>query len=322
MTTNSKLGIAGLTPDHHARWAAGLASLREIGEELGVRPQTIHKALRHRGWDKTNAPAIQPPAAAPVAAPVAAPPVEQTKASEWLGDIEKDTIAARAHRTLIMGGLILADEATAGLKTGKGRHSASSLNGYARALTSAAELLSDLLRPIPKDEADQLPELRVRVLSDAEHLDLKRNGVRRDEDDIDGDYGDDLEADGLGTAVGLGIAAGKAGSTSGPGIAAVGRSDTSPSTSPQPPTPTAPPARPAGPSLPPLPSKDGYRDWLAALGNAHGRRWLREIASSVSGREVGAGVDMGEVVEIIVHATGGDPVALKVALDKLNATTA
>lgn len=49
---DKRAGTSGLTEDHWRRVSLGLASLEDVARELGVRRQTIHKAFGTRGWTK------------------------------------------------------------------------------------------------------------------------------------------------------------------------------------------------------------------------------------------------------------------------------
>ncbi|MGF7213536.1 hypothetical protein GGE65_008181 [Skermanella aerolata] len=287
--TNARIGIAGLNAQHHARWAARLCSFREIGEELGgIRPQTVAKAFQHRGWRKDNAPAVEP-----------VKPIQPSKPDERLTEPEREKMANIAHKRILMGAMILADKATAGLQAGGSNHSASSLNSYARVLRQAAELLTGLLYPPPLDESESLPELRVRLMTDEEHDELKRKGERSDwDDDLDDDF-DDLDGDDPDTNNRLETSTGACISPpSSLGVPASASAEPIPASRP-------------GWSLPLLPDREGFRSWLEQLGISHGRRHVREIATAVSGRDIGAGTDLAHLVEIIHHATGGDPGVLK-----------
>ena len=308
--TNDRIGIAGLTPEHHSRWAAGLVTFAEIGNKLGVKAQTVHKGFKHRGWNRTNAPAVEP-----------AKPVQPSRPDERLTEAEREKMAAVAHKRILMGSMVLADEAVAGLQAARGKHSASSLNAYGRVLRQAAELLTGLLYPTQSEEGDGLTELRVRVLTDEEHDELKRNGEHGDKDefdDLEEDDLDDLDEDSSEADTGPGTSAGARVSPPSPGPNAPppGRG---PDTSASAPTELAPTARP-GWALPPLPDREGFRSWLEQLGVSHGRRYVREIAAAVSGRkDIGAGADLDHLVAVIEHATRGDPVKLKSLLDEISA---
>lgn len=308
--TNNRIGIAGLSAEHHARWAAGLATYREIGEELGVKTQTVHKAFQHRGWTRSNAPPIEPPK-----------PAQPSKPDERLTEPERERMSAIAHKRILMGAMILADKATAGLQAGGSNHSASSLNAYGRVLRQAAELLTGLLYPTQSEEGDGLTELRVRVLTDDEHAALKLKGERGDEDEFDdlneNDL-DDLDEDDSEADTGPGTSAGACVSPPSPGP---GTSPTSrnPDTFVSAPTEPAPAPR-LGWALPPLPDPEDFRSWLEQLGASHGRRYVREIAIAVSGRELGAGTDLDHLAEIIQYTTGGNPGVMKNMLDRAVAT--
>jgi hypothetical protein len=297
-STSNRIGVAGLTPEHHGRWAAGLVTFAEIGNELGIKAQTVHKAFKHRNWSRTNAPAVEP-----------VKPAQPSKPDERLTEPEREKMANVAHKRLLIGAMVLADEATTGLQAARGKHSASSLNAYARVLRQAAELLTGLLYPPPLDDSESLPELRVRVLTDDEHKELKLAGERSDwDDDLDDDF-DDLDGDDPDTDNGPGTSAGACVSPP----SSLG----APAGAPTEPTPALAP-RP-GWSLPLLPDRAGFRSWLEQLGTSHGRRHVREIATAVSGRDVSAGTDLDHLVEIIHHATGGDPGVLKNMLDRVGA---
>jgi hypothetical protein len=267
-------GIAGLTVDHWHLWAAG-ASLREIGEMLGIKAQTVHDAFQRRGWRRDNAPPPEPTLA----------PTEPPKPPEGLTEDERATIAARAHKTLLRGVLILAGEATAGLEANKGKHSPATLNGYGRTLRTAGELLAVLLHP--GDEAgDHLPTLHIEVMSEAQAAARKAAAEHDDEDECKDEDNKIAEQ----------------------------KAPISISEVLRPPVPAADPESVVS-RLPLLPAPGDYRAWLEALGAQHGRRFVRVIAEAVSGREIGAGADMEYLVKVILHVTQGDPRVLRNKLD-------
>lgn len=283
-----KIGCAGLTADHHRRWATGVSSLADIGRELGVSRQTVHEALRSRGWTKLNHQKAIPAAREAAQAigsseryddctslPVNIQPPqndpEDDPTSERvsiLTDVQRVECYKAAGMTTLQAGLAILAEAKGILDRDKGRHSPIGLLRIAEAFERAGRLVLPFLLDDP-NKSDRLTEMTIRILSKEEE-----DKIQADLAKIHGGNVCDTESD----------------------------------VRPPPPKNNHVPDELAlRPRLQgPLPDRSRFPEWLAYTAQRFGMRSLRDIATAL-GADVGYGIPKAELIAAILHRTGGDP---------------
>lgn len=297
-TTPAKIGTAGLTDDHHRRWAMGVSSLADIGRELGVSRQTIHEAMRARGWTRTNfAMSHAIPAATELADgseavesaedsshqqnesrgqeinPVIEPMPERVSI---LSSEQRVSYYKAAGLATFQAGLMILTEAKGILERERGHHTPISLTRLAETVERAGKIMLPFLLEPPGEEGGPTP-LRIEVMTEVE--------------------GEALQAE-LSTAYG---------------------EMHEPAHSR--PSPSLPKADPSGPEpVPkplvkgPLPNQANFAGWLERIARDGGKRLIRQIALSL-GIDCGFASPTEAIIARIVHLTSGDPTKLESALE-------
>ena len=284
-----KRGTSGLTEDHWRRVALGLASLEDVARELGVRRQTIHKAFGTRGWTKEGWALRQQAEEAErqrqqQASASRSSPGYADKTQGLVAEEQRDELLRQVGLGVVQAGTVLLSVINADIKSERERGSKMSpayINGMLRALERINSVTVPWLAPPPPEAADeQLPDLVVTVMTDEEVAEMKAYTVDLGEDD-------DAGATPVSSADPVSVAT----------------SRLSPATSQSP--------KPQISIHDSLPDRSQFGPWLHHLAEKRGRRHLRDIAGAL-GLSVAAGQDTQLIIDLIMHATDGDPERLRV----------
>lgn len=288
-TTPTKIGAAGLTDDHHRRWAMGVSSLADIGRELGVSRQSIHEAMRARSWSKTNyaiihaVPATAEPADASEAvesdddsrrannaseertsAPVIEPVPERISV---LSDDQRTAYYKAAGLATFQAGLMILTEAKGILERERGHHTPISLTRLAETVERAGKIMLPFLLEPPGVDGGLTP-LRIEVMSDkeADAVQAKFAAAHGQTENV---------------IVNTPTASGTTQPVENPMI-----------------------LRPH--IRGPLPDRESFPDWLTAAARGQGKRAVRDLARAL-GADVGYAASVDEIIAAILYRAGGCP---------------
>ncbi|WP_146214708.1 hypothetical protein [Azospirillum thermophilum] len=280
-----KRGVANLTPDHWRRVACGLASLEDVARELGVRRQTIHKAFGTRGWTKEAWAQRQQAEEAErqrqqQASASRSSPDDAEENQGLLPEAQRDQLLRQVGLGIVKAGTTLVAELNAGIDRERGKMTPTVINSYLRAMERLnGALIPWLMPPPPEAAAEQSSQLIVSVMSDDEVAELKARKVVMGEDD-------DAEDAPVSAAAPVPVA------------------------TPCPSLSTAQSPKPLVTIHDSLPDRNQFGPWLHQLAERRGRRHLRDCAQAL-GLSVAAGQDTQLIIDLIMHATDGDPERLR-----------
>ncbi|HYC06213.1 MAG TPA: hypothetical protein VED40_23190 [Azospirillaceae bacterium] len=281
-------GVAGLTTDHHRRWARGLASLDDIARELGVKRQSVHGAMRRRGWTMENyqEPARDSPAAmdAPAAtgSGASSPPApgriqrapaavtDDLAAGVFVDEATRQKLYVSAGRSALRIATALLGEVDATVTREKGHLTPIAIG---RLLENAERALGLMLPFVRPADGEGMTRMSIEVISPEQDAAIQHELADAH----------DAEADQP--------------SLHPPAGARTNHQQ-----------PANIPLRRRVMVQGPLPDPTSFRDWLQKLIEANGKRHARDILLALDpSAPVGFNTPVDQLVELILHRTSGEP---------------
>lgn len=272
-----RLGLGGLTDAHLARLGAGQITQSELARQLGITRQTLSVALKKRRQKQ-----------AVPEAPAPAPRMQPTPVEPEPDDEDWNPLSPQLRRQIIgnmasVGVRALQEIAVAFSRAAPGDMGPTHLNALIRAYRNVADVIAPFVcAPTDSDSAEGLTKMVIQIMAADEDAQVRQASEQAYQDQGFAPIpapADDDDHDKPATVA------------------------TAPATRP------TPPVMALRTRVPNLPDREDFQAWLEGRLAAGGRRHLRDIGSAL-GLDLGIGSDPGEVMDGIIHATGGDPAKL------------